>query len=74
MYVGKKHGGWLGLITAGLFYIIPAMLIVSVYWPGHTVQFGHILPALDGILDGIKPVVCGDIGLCPGGDVSAAAQ
>ena len=55
MYVGKKHGGWLGLITAGLFYIIPAMLIVLVLAWAY-VQFGT-LPALDGILDGIKPVV-----------------
>ena len=55
MYIGKKQGGWLGLITAGLFYIIPAMVIVMVLAWAY-VQFGS-LPALDGILGGIKPVV-----------------
>ena len=54
-YIGKRHAGWMGMVTAGVFYIIPAMLIVLVLAWSY-VQFGS-LPALDGVLDGIKPVV-----------------
>lgn len=55
MYIGKKHAGWVGLIAAGVFYIVPAMLIVLILAWAY-VRFGT-LPALDGILSGIKPVV-----------------
>ncbi|MBG0784902.1 MAG: chromate efflux transporter [Anaerolineaceae bacterium] len=55
MYIGRKQAGWPGLVTAGVFYIVPAMLIVMVMAWAY-VQFGS-LPALDGILSGIKPVV-----------------
>lgn len=55
MYIGRKYAGWPGLVAAGVFYIVPAMLIVTVMAWAY-VQFGS-LPALDGILGGIKPVV-----------------
>ena len=55
MYIGRKHAGWPGLVVGGIFYIVPAMLMVmALAWA--YVQFGS-LPALDGILSGIKPVV-----------------
>jgi len=55
MYIGRKYAGWAGMIAAGIFYIIPAMSIVLLLaWV--YVRFGT-LPALGGILDGIKPVV-----------------
>jgi len=55
MHIGYKQAGWAGLIAAGVFYIVPAMLIVLGFAWAY-VRFGS-LPALDGILYGIKPVV-----------------
>lgn len=55
MYIGKKRAGWPGLIAGGVFYIVPAMALVSILAWAY-VQFGA-LPALDGVLGGIKPVV-----------------
>ncbi|MFN2303217.1 MAG: chromate efflux transporter, partial [Anaerolineales bacterium] len=55
VHIGFKHAGWLGMILAGLCYIIPAMLIVMVIAWAY-LRFGS-LPSLDGVLYGIKPVV-----------------
>ncbi len=55
IHIGYKHAGWPGLIAAGLSYILPAMGIVLVLAWAY-VQFGT-LPALDGVLYGVKPVV-----------------
>ncbi len=55
IHIGYKHAGWPGLIAAGLSYILPAMgIVLSLAWA--YVQFGT-LPALDGVLYGVKPVV-----------------
>lgn len=55
IHIGYKIAGWPGLIAAGVCYILPAMLIVlGLAWA--YVRFGA-LPALDGVLYGIKPVV-----------------
>lgn len=55
MLIGYQHAGWWGLVTAGICYILPAMVIVLVLsWV--YVQFGS-LPQLTGILYGIKPVI-----------------
>jgi chromate transporter len=55
IHIGYKIAGWPGLIAAGVCYILPAMVIVlALAWA--YVRFGT-LPALDGILYGIKPVV-----------------
>jgi chromate transporter len=55
IHIGYRRAGWLGLIAAGVSFILPAALIVSglaaVY-----VRSGS-LPALQGILYGVKPVV-----------------
>lgn len=53
--IGFKYAGWLGLVVAGVAYILPAMLIVLGLAWGY-VQFGS-LPEFTGILFGIKPVV-----------------
>ncbi|MBG0787328.1 MAG: chromate efflux transporter [Anaerolineaceae bacterium] len=55
IHLGYRYAGWLGLILAGVCYIIPAMAIVlGLAWA--YVEYGS-LPALTGILEGIKPVV-----------------
>lgn len=57
MLIGFTHAGWWGLLLGGICYILPAMVIVMVLaWI--YVQFGS-LPALAGVLFGIKPIVVG---------------
>jgi len=53
--IGFHHAGLLGLILAGVSYVVPAMIIVLGFAWAY-VQFGT-LPALEGVLYGIKPVV-----------------
>ena len=53
--IGNHVAGWRGFIVAGICYIFPAMLtVLGLAWA--YVQFGT-LPALEGVLFGIKPVV-----------------
>ena len=53
--IGFNQSGWVGMVLAGICYILPAMAIVlSLAWV--YVRFGS-LPELEGILYGIKPVV-----------------
>lgn len=53
--IGNHVAGWRGFIVAGICYIFPAMLtVLGLAWI--YVQFGT-LPALEGVLFGIKPVV-----------------
>jgi chromate transporter len=55
IYIGFIRAGWLGLVVAGICFIIPAAIIVTTLaWL--YVQFGS-LPQTIGILYGIKPVV-----------------
>ncbi|NLC55149.1 MAG: chromate transporter [Erysipelothrix sp.] len=55
LFIGLKHGGYLGLLLAGLAFILPAMaitiLLAYIY-----VRYGS-LPELKGIMLGIKPAV-----------------
>ncbi len=53
--IGYHHAGWWGLILGGACYIFPAMVAVLALAWTYT-QFGA-LPAIEGILYGIKPVV-----------------
>jgi chromate transporter len=53
--IGFTHAGWLGMILAGVCYIVPSMLTVLVFAWAY-IQFGA-LPQLEGMLYGIKPVV-----------------
>jgi chromate transporter len=57
IFIGYEQAGWLGLVTAGLCFIAPAAIMVTVLAWAY-VQFGS-LPQIVGILYGIKPVVIG---------------
>lgn len=55
IHIGYARAGWVGLLVAGCCFILPAMLIVwAIAW-GY-VAYGT-LPAVAGVLAGIKPVV-----------------
>jgi len=55
IHIGYQHAGWMGLILAGVCYILPAMAIVLGFaWV--YLRFGS-LPSLEAVLYGIKPVV-----------------
>jgi chromate transporter len=55
IYIGYLRAGWLGLITAGVCFILPAMLIV---W-GLAIGYDRVqaVPQAIAIFAGIKPVV-----------------
>lgn len=55
IHVGFARAGWAGLIVAGVCFILPAALIVGALAWGY-VRYGS-LPAVSGILAGVKPVV-----------------
>jgi chromate transporter len=55
IHIGYLRGGWKGLITAGVCFIIPAMIIVlALSWA--YVRFGT-MPQAQWLMYGIKPVV-----------------
>jgi chromate transporter len=55
IHIGHRKAGWTGLLVAGACFILPATAIVwTIGW--FYVRFGH-LPAADGLLRGVKPVV-----------------
>ena len=55
IHIGHKRAGWLGLLVAGICFILPAACIVlALAWV--YVRFGK-LPEASGILYGVKPVV-----------------
>jgi chromate transporter len=55
IHVGQLRAGWPGLIVAGVCFIVPAVLIVTaIAWA--YVKAGQ-LPAMRGVLYGVKPVV-----------------
>jgi chromate transporter len=55
IYLGFRRVGWLGLVMAGVCFILPAMLIVMVLAWAY-VQFGST-PLAGGLFYGILPVV-----------------
>ncbi|OGX86721.1 chromate efflux transporter [Hymenobacter glacialis] len=55
IHIGYARRGWAGLVVAGVCFILPAMLIVMGFGWAY-VRFGT-LPALAGVLYGVKPVV-----------------
>jgi len=57
IHVGHRRAGWMGLMVAGLCFILPAALIVTVIAWAY-VKFGK-LPQAEGVLYGIKPVMVG---------------
>jgi chromate transporter len=55
IHIGFRRAGWLGLLAAGVCFILPAFLLVmAIAWV--YVKFGR-LPQVMGILYGVKPVV-----------------
>ena len=55
IYIGQRRAGWRGLVLGGFCFILPAALIVTAVARGY-VRY-HSLPAVSGILLGIKPVI-----------------
>jgi chromate transporter len=55
IYIGYARAGWRGLLLAGLCFIVPAALL-TLGFAALYVHFGR-LPAAQGFLLGIKPVV-----------------
>ena len=55
IHIGRDRAGWQGLVVAGACFILPAALIVAtIAWA--YVRYGT-LPAVSGVLYGVKPVV-----------------
>jgi len=55
MHVGLARAGWPGLVVAGVAFILPAACLVAGLAAAY-VELGR-LPAVDGILRAVKPVV-----------------
>ena len=55
IHIGLRQGGWRGLLLAGGCFILPAVFIVSAFAWAY-VHFGS-LPAVAGLLYGVKPVI-----------------
>jgi chromate transporter len=55
VFIGLERGGWLGLVVAGIGFVLPAALIVAALAWAY-VRFGS-LPQFGGALYGVKPVV-----------------
>ena len=55
IYIGYLQAGWMGLFLAGVCFILPAAMIVTILAWAY-VQFGS-LPQAVGILYGVKPVI-----------------
>jgi chromate transporter len=54
VYLGFERAGWLGLVAAGLCFVLPAALMVAaIAWV--YVRFGSV-PQAFGVLYGVKPV------------------
>jgi chromate transporter len=55
IHIGHVRRGWAGLLLAGICFIVPAVIIVTaIAWA--YVQYGT-LPAVGGVLYGVKPVI-----------------
>jgi chromate transporter len=55
LFIGYARGGWAGFLAAGLGFMLPATLLVTVFAWAY-VRFGS-LPAFPHFFEGIKPVV-----------------
>jgi len=55
IHIGRERAGWKGLITAGLCFILPAVLITALFaWLYK--EYGHI-PQVQPFIAGIKPAI-----------------
>jgi len=59
LFIGLRRAGWTGLVLAGLCFILPAALLVSVFaWAYVRLgQMPQTASVLAGLLYGIKPVI-----------------
>jgi chromate transporter len=55
IHVGNERAGWRGLVVAGVSFVLPASLIVLACAWAYT-RYGT-LPAAEGLLRGVKPVI-----------------
>jgi len=55
IHIGYLRAGWAGLLLGGACFIFPAAILVGIIAWAY-VRFGH-LPAIAGLLYGVKPVV-----------------
>jgi chromate transporter len=55
IHIGRRRGGWPGLLVAGSCFILPAAVMVGILAWAY-VRYGS-LPAVAGLLYGVKPVV-----------------
>ncbi len=55
IHIGYLRAGWMGLVLGGVCFILPAAVLVAVIAWTYS-RFGH-LPAVSGVLYGVKPVV-----------------
>jgi chromate transporter len=55
IHVGHRQRGWPGLLVAGVCFILPAMVIVTLFAWAY-VRYGS-LPQVSGVLYGVKPVI-----------------
>jgi chromate transporter len=55
IHIGRRRGGWPGLAVAGACFILPAALMVMILAWAY-VRYGSV-PAVSGLLYGVKPVV-----------------
>jgi chromate transporter len=55
IHIGHRQAGWMGLLVAGINFILPAVLIVTGFAWAY-VRYGS-LPQVTGILYGVKPVI-----------------
>ena len=55
LHIGRRRGGWPGLLVAGACFILPAALMVGILAWAY-VRYGT-MPAVAGLLYGVKPVV-----------------
>jgi chromate transporter len=55
IHIGRKRAGWRGLLVAGSCFILPAAVMVGILAWAY-VRYGS-LPAVSGLLYGVKPVV-----------------
>lgn len=55
IHIGHRRAGWPGLLVAGVCFILPAFTLVTLAAWAY-VEFGK-LPAAEGLLRGVKPVI-----------------
>jgi len=55
IHIGRKRAGWLGLVVAGVCFILPAALATTALAWGY-VRYGD-LPRVGGVLAGVKAVI-----------------